>query len=136
MRTTVVMCALSIGAALALAGCDDDDEVFDLDVTGTLEPRWTIEGLTQPERCVFYDADRMRIVVVNPDGAVEATELTPCASFATRIVLREDTYTGTATFIDEAGLPVSQTLPIPAFNVVDDQVTFLTIAFDTAAMTL
>lgn len=132
------MTALSL-LTIGLCGCDDDDSVVGtipgVD-TGTLQQSWTIEGTRDVAKCQQYNADRMRLVIFDSNGGVHATELAACGFFELSVELRTDRYTGTATFVDAQGNPVSQTKSVPAFTIVDNEIETITLDFDQAAMTL
>lgn len=132
------MCLLSIATALALGtggtGCDDDENIIAPSI-GSLTQRWTIAGAADPAQCTRFGADRMRLVVVDSFGTLQATEFAACVAFQASLTLPVDDYTANATFVNAGGFPVSQTLPIGRFTIFQGQSTTQTIDFPVAAMT-
>lgn len=139
MRTTTIFGTLgSLLAMAAFAGCGGEEEA----VTklpgvkhGTLEQNWTIEGTKDAARCQHYKADRMRIVVLDPKGEVQATEFAACNAFQKTLELQTDTYSGNVTFVDRAGYPVSRTLPLQRFTITENRRVPVNVDFTTADMT-
>jgi hypothetical protein len=123
--------ALALTAlAGTMVGCGSDEDPLN----GTLQQEWTIEGGRDIGSCERYRADRMRLVIFDSDGDLHATEFAPCQDFRTELVLRVATYTGTATFVDDQGAPVSDTLQVPQFTIFGDRPTVLSVDFDQDAM--
>jgi hypothetical protein len=112
--STLVACGVGIG-------CGSDD--------GTLQQNWTIQGTTNPNSCVAAQATQMRLVAIGSDGVAEATTFSACNAFQASQSLKEDTYTGAATFLDANGVAVSQTKLVPPFTIVEGQTTVRTIDF-------
>ncbi len=134
-RTILGLLASAIGIAGVGCGGDDDLEARIPGVkAGTLEQSWTIEGTRDPLKCQQYRADRIRIVVFDAKGEVHATEFAPCRDFQKTLDLKTDTYSGNATFVDTAGYPVSRSLPIQQFTILDDRRLPLAIDFTRADM--
>jgi hypothetical protein len=129
--------ALVLGAAASsLHGCamgEDEEEARPL--TGTLLQKWTIEGVADPKKCEANGAARMRLVIIDSTGDVEATELVPCTAFQFAYTLEIGDYTGSATFLAANGFPVSHTLSIPKFTIRPALTTTQTIDFPKAAVT-
>jgi len=140
MRTSTIVCALgSLLTAAFFVGCGEEEKVATKIPgvkTGTLEQSWTIEGAKDPARCQKYRADRMRLVILDAKGEVHATELAPCNAFQKTVELQTDTYSGNVTFVDTAGYPVSRTLPIQQFTILEDRKLPLAVDFTTADMTI
>ncbi len=116
-------CALVLAGASAVVGCSTDDSIISNVPginTGTLVQNWSIQGQRDTNKCVQYNAERMRVVVFDDAGSVSATEFAPCVAFEIRLELRTRRYTGNATFLDANGNPVSKTMAIPAFAIQDE----------------
>jgi hypothetical protein len=131
------MPALVLGAAASsLHGCGagEDEEEAGL-LTGTLLQKWTIEGTAAPKKCEANGAARMRLIIIDSAGDVDATELVPCTAFQFAYTLEIGDYTGSATFLAPNGFPVSHTLSIPKFSVRPGMTTTQTIDFPKAAVT-
>ena len=127
---------LALGAlASTTFGCIVDElEAPPPAPAGDLVQKWTIEGSTEPKKCVANGAARMRLVVIDSAGNVDATELAPCSAFQVGQRLLVDDYTATATFLSPNGFPVSQTLAIPRFSIRADQTTTQTIDFPASTL--
>jgi hypothetical protein len=124
MQTNIIVMLGSTLAAATFIGCGGEDKISTIVPgveTGTLEQNWTIEGTKDPAKCQQYRADRMRVIVFDTKGTVHATKFSPCNAFQMTLDLKTDTYTGSATFIDVQGSPVSRTLTIPAFTIAEDR---------------
>jgi hypothetical protein len=128
MRIKHLMGALAtigvIGAGVA--GCSGNTD-------GTLNTTWTIGGTSDPNVCTRVHANQMRIVVFDPALFVQATQFAPCTDFHTQLVLSQNTYTASLTFLDNAGVPVSETRTLAAFEIAEDQFTNLNIDFPLTA---
>ena len=96
---------------------------------GPLAQNWTIQGTTSPTACTASGATQMRVIVIRSNGVAEATDFAACNAFNTSLSLDEDTYTGTATFLDANGIAVSQTKLLGAFSIIDGETTRRTIDF-------
>lgn len=116
--------AIALGTTTLLAcvvpACTDDDVILPVR-TGTLLQRWTIDGRDDHEQCTRFALSRMRLVVLDTSGEVEATDLAPCGTFQTRMVLPADDYTATLTFVNEAGFSESDSLGVERFTVPADE---------------
>lgn len=136
-RITSRLPMLALVASAAI-GCADGEEDPTASVprvgVGVLEQAWTIEGSTDPALCARYGADLMRVVVLDEGDNIQATEFAPCDAFVMRPPLVAGNYTGNATFLTAAGGPVSATLPLPPFVIVDEGTTRQLIDFPAAAM--
>jgi hypothetical protein len=108
--------------ALAGGGCSNHDN-------GTIVQNWTIEGTTNTNACVVHGANQMRVVVLNPQLVVQATQFSACDAFSTSFSVPQDIYTTSATFLDVNGAPVSKTLTLPSFNVNHDETVTVTTDF-------
>lgn len=138
MQSRTILGLLGASLAAALVGCGGDDELtskFPGVKSGTLEQSWTIEGARDPMKCQQYRADRMRIVVFDAKGEVHATEFAPCGDFQKTLELQTDTYSGNATFVDGTGYPVSRSLPIQQFTILEDRRIPISVDFTQADMT-
>ena len=116
---------LSLGA---MPGCifvgDDDD---DSDPVGTLEVRWTIDGLTDPLDCADFGVDRMELQIY--DGGRLVDEFEPyCEDFGISVDLFDGIYDGTATLIDSFDNPATSTEQLEAIDIIAG--TTLTIDVD------
>ena len=138
MRTTTILGTLaSMAVMAAFIGCGGDDEIASKIPgvkTGTLEQNWTIEGSRDPMKCQQYRADRMRIVVLDAKGEVHATEYAACNTFQKALELQTDTYSGNATFVDTSGYPVSKTIPLQQFTILEDRRIPLSVDFTAGDM--
>jgi len=137
MRSRTILGLLGASLAAAFVGCGGDDELtskFPGVKSGTLEQSWTIEGARDPMKCQQYRADRMRIVVFDAKGEVHATEFAPCSDFQKTLELQTDTYSGNATFVDGTGYPVSRSLPIQQFTILEDRRIPIAVDFTQADM--
>jgi hypothetical protein len=118
MKTLPCILIVALGAAAAACSSDDKTKSILPGVsTGTLIQRWTIEGSKSAVECGKYNADRMRIVIFDPDGSVHATQFAPCAAFQASLTLETKTYTGAATLLDLDARPVSTPQAIGAFTI-------------------
>jgi hypothetical protein len=113
---------IAVAVAICATGCGGSDD-------GTFQQHWTIQGTTNPNGCTVSDAAQMRIVVVNPAGAAQATSFTSCGAFVMSQSLPPNNYTAAATFLNANGFSVSQTKLTPVFTIVKDQTTTRTIDF-------
>lgn len=105
---------------LALAACGTNDggtTPSASEETGTLLQRWSIEGASDPAKCAQFGAARMRVVVYDDQGAVQATQFEDCGAFEMRLELLARPYQGNATFVGPAGDVVSETRAIDSFIV-------------------
>ncbi|HVH46514.1 MAG TPA: hypothetical protein VM925_29430 [Labilithrix sp.] len=122
----------SLVVAFGAGGCMGDDKIESVIpgvATGKLEQSWTIEGTKDVTKCEQYKAGLMRTVVLDSKGAVHATELAPCKEFRKTLDLKTDTYSANATFVDGAGNPVSKTLPIAPFTILEDKTVQVSVDF-------
>jgi dihydrofolate reductase len=101
---------------------------------GTFVQRWTIEGSTDDDQCERYGADRMRVVLFDEGGEVQATEFASCKSSELSMLLRAKVYKGSATFINGGGEVVSATLPIDRFAIAVHEETAKTLDVSSAQM--
>ena len=128
-----LLCAL----APTLAACSTDTKtitVADGDEMGTFVQRWTIEGSTDDDRCERFGADRMRVVLYDESGDVQATEFASCKSFELSVFLRAKAYKGSATFVGSGGDVVSASLPIERFTIAVHEETSRSLDFTAAQM--
>ena len=116
--------ALLVSAAGAV-GCTSGSNAN----LGTLKQSWTIAGAKNPALCEAVGAVQMRLVVVDAQNAVQATQFTSCSLFQTELALPASTYTAAATFLDGNGQVVSKALVIAAFAIRDEEDTSQTIDF-------
>jgi hypothetical protein len=124
MRTKHFIVALAAVSALGVgvAGCSHNHD-------GTYNQAWTIGGSTDPAVCSRVNANQLRIVVFDPNLFIQATHFAACTDFNTSVVLAENNYTASLTFLDPAGVPVSNTRAITQFSVTEDGFTNLNIDF-------
>ena len=124
----LVSAVVTIGAIGAgAAGCSSGN------TDGTLTQTWTIAGSTDQQVCSRVHANQMRIVVFDPGLVVQATQFAPCTDFRTQVVLPQNTYTASITFLNDAGVTVSDTRTLAAFIIGEDQYTNLNIDFPLTA---
>ena len=128
MNKNVSVLVFALGALMSATGfgCGDDD---DDERTGTLQQRWTIAGVSNPEACNLANAEQMRLVIIDSAGFTDATQFAPCRDLRLSLQLVPDRYTGTATFLGDDGLPVSRVLALAPFNIVEGQTTDVTVDF-------
>lgn len=112
-------------SATGAAGCTSDSNAN----LGTLQQSWTIAGSKNTSSCEVVGAVQMRLVVLDPQNVVQATQFASCSVFQTNVQLPQSTYTAAATFLDSQGQVVSRTLIIPAFSIKPDEDTSLTVDF-------
>lgn len=123
----LIITAAAIGIlGVSVAGCDSNDD-------GTLNQTWTIEGQRDPEMCTRLNASQVRILVFDPALFIEATHFAPCRDFKTSVVLSENTYTASLTFLDQGGVPISETRAITSFTVREDAYTDVNVDFPRSA---
>lgn len=126
MKRTVTHGGLLLTLGL-LPGClivDDDD---DSDPIGTLEVRWTIDGVTDPLDCVDFGADRLELRIY--DGGDLIDEIEPfCEDFGVAIDLFDGIYDGDATLVDSRDRAVTLTEPLDGIDIIAG--TTLTIDVD------
>lgn len=84
--------------------------------TGTLTVDWTIDGHSDPNRCVQAVVDSIEITVFSSSGASVGTFRQACTSFATSITLSSGSYTASAVLIDSADSARTTTVTIPGFT--------------------
>lgn len=110
-----------------MPGClvvDDDD---DPDPTGTLEVRWTIDGLTDPLDCADFGVDRLELRVY--DGGDLVDEVEPfCEDFGVSLEMFDGVYDGEATLVDTRDRAATLTEPLDAIDIIAG--TTLTIDVD------
>src|SRR6187401_1355658 len=123
MHRNIVVLALGALVSASALGCGSDDD----EPIGTLQQNWTIASSTTPEACA--NATQMRLVVVDSFGFTDATQFAPCSAFRMTLTLVPDRYTGTATFLGADGLPVSRTLVLAPFTIIEGQTTTETVDF-------
>jgi len=125
MRTSTFVGLLgSMASMAAFIGCSGEEDIaarMPGVKSGTLEQSWTIEGVKDPMKCQQYGADRMRLVVFDAKGKVHASRLAKCTAFQETLELQTGTYSGNATFVDTAEYPVSRSVSIPQFVILDDR---------------
>lgn len=109
-----------------IAGCDDSD-------VGLVRQNWTIDGRVDPQSCATLGAAQMRMVAVDGAGVVQGTEFTSCSAFQGTMRLNPGVYTVAATFLGTDGRPVSRSLAVEGFSVVDDEETVLSVDFPLSA---
>jgi hypothetical protein len=113
---------LPIALAGTGAGCTNHHD-------GELQQNWSIAGTTNTNACVVHGAVQARLVVSNVGQFVEATQFTPCDAFVVTLSLPSDTFTSDLTFLDGAGVPVSQTFTSSPFTIFRDTTTFVAVDF-------
>ncbi|HVJ88693.1 MAG TPA: hypothetical protein VM580_02750 [Labilithrix sp.] len=132
MRTTTITMLSSAFVAVGLVACAGDDKIASVIPgieTGTLEQSWTIDGTKDINKCNEHKADRLRLIVIDSKDSVHATEFAECRSFAMKLELKTDSYTGNATFVDANGYPVSKTLQLQPFTILEDRTVTQTLEF-------
>ena len=107
--------------SLALGGCvvethDNPPPATVVGANGTLAVDWTIDGRTDPNRCVQAVVDSIEITVYSSNGATVGTFEQSCTAFATSIALAPGSYTAGAALIDSAGSARTTTVTIPPFT--------------------
>lgn len=111
-----------------LPGClfvDDNND--DSAPVGTLELRWTIDGLTDPLDCADFGVDRMELRIYDGNDLVD--EVSPiCEDFAVSIDMIDGVYDGEATLVDSADRAATLTEPLDAIDIIAG--TTLTIDVD------
>jgi hypothetical protein len=122
VKHLIIATAAVAVVGVTAVGCDNNDD-------GTLNQTWSINGSRDPSVCDRVRASQMRIVVFDPGLFVQATQFAPCRDFRTSLVLDENTYTASATFLDQNGVPISETRTITAFNVFEDAYTDVNVDF-------
>ena len=125
--------------SFTLAGCvvetrDNSPPPAVVSGTGTLTVDWTIDGRTDPNRCVQAVVDSIEITVYSTSGASVGTFRQACSSFATSITLSSGSYTASAVLIDSADSARTTTVTIPPFSLygsdtVDSPVDFPASSF-------
>ena len=108
---------VAVGIASASCGGSSSEDL------GTLEQTWSIAGSTEPDACAVAGATQMRVVVLDPELVVEATQIAPCTDFRTAVDLADDVYGASVTFLDAAGIAVSKTRTFAKLTVRQDQTT-------------
>jgi hypothetical protein len=101
-----------------LPGCifvDDNDN--DSAPVGTLEVRWTIDGVTDSRDCLDFGADQLELRIYQ--GADLIDEVEPfCEDFAVSIDMIDGVYDGEATLVDTRDRAVTLTEPLDAIDVI------------------
>jgi hypothetical protein len=123
MRTWILGRGLFVLTMGAVFGCGSGSH------DGTLQQNWTIAGGTDPAACTRVHATQMRLVVLDHNGLISATQFAPCTDFKTTLSLQADSYSGTATFLDQSNVVVSKTLLVTSFGINEGQTTALTLPF-------
>jgi hypothetical protein len=117
--------------ALIASGCSSSNN----DNAGTLQQGWTIEGTTNPAACTQVSAAQMRLVILDQNNVVSATQFASCTDFTIAVSLPAATFSAAATFLNANGLAVSRTLVVPSFNVFVGQTTVQNINFTVSDFT-
>jgi hypothetical protein len=85
--------------------------------TGTALIDWTVGGSKARGACGTFDADTIRITVVDANGFVVGTFAQACEAYATTITLSVGSYAADALLIDAAGAPRTTTVRIAPFSI-------------------
>ena len=104
-------------------------EVLPTVPSGTLVLQWTIDGTTDPNRCVATGAAVIRIFLTFDNGTSAGTFEQDCVAFATSISLAPGRYTGGAFLVDAAGNVRTTTVPLDAFDIVGNDELRLPVDF-------
>jgi hypothetical protein len=127
-RTIAVLLAAS--SAACTAGEDGPPAA----PTGTLQQSWTIEGAQSAQACEKYAASKIRIVLRDDSGSVEATQDAPCSAFEIRLDLRAQTLSGTATLLGVDGTAKSQARSIGPVVIREGETATQSVDFPADAM--
>jgi hypothetical protein len=102
-----------------MPGClvvDDDDD--NRAPVGTLEVRWTIDGLTDPLDCADFGVDRLEVRIYDRGTLVD--ELEPyCEDFSVSLDMLDGIYDADATLVDSFDNAVSVTEPLDAIDIIE-----------------
>ncbi len=101
---------------------------------GSMTMSFTIDSSNHASECVYYGADQLEVTLFDAAGAPVITVDAPCEGHDLSVELDEGEYSAEATLIDLDGFPVSDTLVLDAFRVIDQTDLVIDLDFPADAM--
>lgn len=128
----LVLCA-SISGCFVDSGTGGTGGTTPDPAIGTLTAGWTLDGSSHPDACLYYQVDRVNVVLVNDYGDVVADEEPYCEDFGISFDLSTGWYSTEVTLLDLDGYAVSDTV-IADVRVARDTEVFVDVDFPDAAI--
>jgi hypothetical protein len=100
---------------------------------GTLSAGWTLAGSSHAAECLYYQVDRVNVVIVDDTGFVVADEVPYCEDFGLSFDLSTGWYSSEVTLLDAGGYAVSDTV-ITDVSVPRDTVVYVDVNFPDGAI--